>query len=172
MDHSYVIASPSAFNIVRPSQHEVRLCQHAIWLSEGLTIVLRPGPVQGPGSGFWPGHQVGRVNSFYFLNQNNVVLVKKKSQRVYNRVLLGHTRFFLPLFFLQPGPVPTPGRSGPGSTPRAGFQNYGSNITVNSRVWVLETNCKHLTVETLRVIHKFRAIVLESPYTLFFLLFS
>jgi len=28
---------------------------------------------------------------------------------------LGHTGFFLPLFFLQPGPVPTPGRpAGPG----------------------------------------------------------
>ena len=51
---------------------------------------------------------------------------KNKSQRVCNRVLTGscrvnppgqpgHTRFFLPLFFLQPGPIPAPGRpAGPG----------------------------------------------------------
>jgi hypothetical protein len=32
----------------------------------------------------------------------------------------GHTGFFLPLFFHQPGPVPAPGRPGPGSTRRAG----------------------------------------------------
>jgi hypothetical protein len=30
--------------------------------------------------------------------------------------LPGHTRFFLFLFFLQPGPVPAPGRPGLGST--------------------------------------------------------
>jgi len=29
-----------------------------------VTIVLRPGPVQGPGSGFWPGHLVSRVSFF------------------------------------------------------------------------------------------------------------
>jgi len=60
---------------------------------------------------------------------------KKKSQRVCNRVLPGqpppgqpgNTGFFLSLFFLQPGPVPAPGRPGPGSSHRAGpagFQNY------------------------------------------------
>jgi len=31
-----------------------------------------------------------------------------------------HTGFFLPPFFHQPGPVPDPGRPGPGSTRRAG----------------------------------------------------
>jgi hypothetical protein len=31
----------------------------------------------------------------------------------------GHTGFFLPLFFRQPGPVQAPGRPGPGSTRRA-----------------------------------------------------
>jgi hypothetical protein len=53
-------------------------------------------------------------------NQNDVVLVKEKtkknkSQRVCYRVLPGqpgHTGFFLPLFFHQPGPVPAPGRPG------------------------------------------------------------
>jgi hypothetical protein len=32
----------------------------------------------------------------------------------------GHTGFFLPPFFHQPGPVPAPGRPGPGSTRWAG----------------------------------------------------
>jgi len=66
---------------------------------------------------------------------------KNKSQRVCNRVLPsqpgcrvnppnqpGHIGFSLPLFFLQPGLVPAPGRPGPGSTCRAGFQNYAWNI--------------------------------------------
>jgi hypothetical protein len=52
---------------------------------------------------------------FFFLNQNNVILVKKKTK--INRLQPGflpnqpgHTGFFLPLFFLQPGPVLVPGR--------------------------------------------------------------
>ena len=53
-------------------------------------IVLRPGsvvgPVQGPGSGSWP----GRSGQFFFWkNQNDAVLVnnkKNKSQRVWGRV--------------------------------------------------------------------------------------
>jgi hypothetical protein len=60
-----------------------------------LTIVLRPSPVQGPGSGFWLGHRVGRVNSFFkkkskrrrFSKKNKTK--KNKSQRVCNRVLPG-----------------------------------------------------------------------------------
>ena len=61
-----------------------------------------------------------RPESIVFLNQNNVVLVKKKNknQRVATGFLTGsyqvnppgHTGFFLPLFFLQPGPVPASGR--------------------------------------------------------------
>jgi hypothetical protein len=84
-----------------------------------MAIVFRPGSVQGPGSWFWPGHRVARVN--VFLNQNDVILLKTKKQkstgcdRVFDRVLPSHTGFFLPLFFLQPSPVPTPGRpAGPG----------------------------------------------------------
>ena len=42
--------------------------------------------------------------------------------RVFDRVLPGQpgqpARFFLSLFFLQPGPVPVPDRQGPGSTRR------------------------------------------------------
>jgi len=29
-----------------------------------IYTVFKPGPVQGPRSGFWPGHQVGWVNSY------------------------------------------------------------------------------------------------------------
>jgi hypothetical protein len=77
-----------------------------------LIIVFRHGLVQGPGSGFWSGHWVTRVN--FFLNQNDVILVKKQKStscnRVFDRILPGHTGFFLSLFFLQPGPVLAPGR--------------------------------------------------------------
>jgi hypothetical protein len=53
-------------------------------------IVLRPGsvagPVQGLGFEFWP----GQPSQFFFKKiQNDVVLVKNKSQRVCKRVFLG-----------------------------------------------------------------------------------
>jgi len=44
---------------------------------------------------------------------------------------------------------------------------YWSNISSNSRVWVLETNCEHLTIETLLVVYKFSTIVLKILYTKF-----
>jgi len=101
------------------------------WTSP-LIKVLRSGPVagpvQGPGSGFWPGHRVwpGRPGQFLKKkNQNDVVLVKKTKKKVngfvtgscrVNRVdppgQPGYTGFFLPSFFHQPGPV-TPGFSFP-----------------------------------------------------------
>jgi len=77
-------------------------------------IVFRPGlvavPVQDPGSGFWPGRP-GQF-SFFFLNQNDVVLVNKKTKvnGLQPGFWPGHTGFFLSLFFLQPGPVPAPDR--------------------------------------------------------------
>jgi hypothetical protein len=94
-------------------------------------IVLRPclvaGPVQGPGSRFWLGHQVltGSPGQFFFFKSKRRRFSKKKKQKStglqpgLDRILLGHTGFFLPPFFLQPGPVPAPGRPGPGSTCRA-----------------------------------------------------
>ncbi|KAI9382160.1 hypothetical protein POPTR_014G095450v4 [Populus trichocarpa] len=63
--------------------------------------------------------------SNFFLNQNDVVLVKKKTK--INWLQPGHIGFFLPLFFLEPDPVPTSSWPGPGSTRQAGFQNYGRN---------------------------------------------
>jgi len=48
------------------------------------------GPVQDPGSGFWPGHRVGPVNPYLKKIQNNIVLVKKQKSTGCNRVLQGH----------------------------------------------------------------------------------
>jgi len=67
----------------------------------------------------------GCLGQFHFLNQYEVILVKKKKSTGCNRVLLGqpdHPKFFHSLFFLKPGSVPTPD---PGSTRQVGFQNYG-----------------------------------------------
>jgi len=59
-----------------------------------------------------------------FLNQNDIVLVKKnKNQRVATGFLTGspgHTEFFFPLFFLQPGSISVPDRPGYRSTRRTG----------------------------------------------------
>jgi hypothetical protein len=51
-------------------------------------------PVQDLGSGFWLGHLVTRVNSFFLKkNQNNFILEKKnKSQRVATGFLTGSYR--------------------------------------------------------------------------------
>ena len=84
------------------------------------TIVFKPGPVQGSGSGSPGFERVARVNPYFIKkNQNDVILVKKKKStscnRVFYQVLPGHTRSWLFLFFLQPGLVPVPG-------PRPGFK--------------------------------------------------
>ena len=59
-----------------------------------VAIVFKPGfvvgLVQGPGSGFWPGHRVGWVNLYFKKIQNYVVLIKKKQKSMgCNRVLPG-----------------------------------------------------------------------------------
>jgi hypothetical protein len=81
-------------------------------------IVFRSGLVDGlvqdPGYRFWSGHWVTRVNSF-FLNQNDVILVKKQKStgcnRVFDRVLLGQSGhrvnwitpgFSFPYYFFNP----------------------------------------------------------------------
>ena len=73
--------------------------------------VFKPGsvvnPVQGPSSGLWPGYQVVRVNSDFFKNKNDIILVKKKVNGLQPGFWLGqsgqpsHPRFWLPLFFLN-----------------------------------------------------------------------
>jgi len=94
-----------------------------VWYSCGKhSFKTRPGPR--------PEFQVliessSRTGQF-FLNQNNIVLVKKKTK--VNEFATGscrvnppgHTGFFLFPFFLQPCPVPVPGWPGPGSTRQAG----------------------------------------------------
>jgi hypothetical protein len=84
-----------------------------------LSIVFRPGSVQGLGFRFWSGYRVIRINSFFKKNQNDIVLVKK-NQRVATGFLTGSCRinrvipsFFFSLCFFQPGPVPAR-QAGPG----------------------------------------------------------
>jgi hypothetical protein len=61
--------------------------------SQSYKHSFKPGPVQGPGSGFWPGHRVDRVNFYFKKIQNDIVLVKKKtSQRVATGFLTGFCR--------------------------------------------------------------------------------
>jgi len=69
-------------------------------LNTGI-IVFRPGPVQGPGPGFWSGH---RVNSL-FLKLKQHRFSKKKKNGSQLSFWPGHAEFFLLLFFLQPGPA-------------------------------------------------------------------
>jgi hypothetical protein len=83
------------------------------------SIVFRPGPVEG--SGF---DRVARVN-FFFLKSKRRCFSKKKQKptgcnQIFDQVLPGHTGFFLPLFFLQPGPILASDRPGPGLTCQAG----------------------------------------------------
>jgi len=104
------------------------------------SIVFRPGLMAGPvqSSGF--DRVTGLAGSIFFFkkNQNDVVLVKKKTKinELQPSFWLGlamstgspgqpgHTEFFLTLFFLQPGPVPASGQSGLGSTRRARLGSF------------------------------------------------
>jgi len=76
-------------------------------VSPGRHVVFSSGRFKTWISGFdWITGLFGSI----FLNQNDVVLVKKQKStghnRVFNRVLPGQpVRFFLSLFFLQSGPV-------------------------------------------------------------------
>jgi len=65
-----------------------------------IVIVFKPGlmagPVQGPGSGFWPGYQVARVNSFFLKKSKWCHFSKKtnvnKLQSGFWPSLIGSTR--------------------------------------------------------------------------------
>jgi len=81
--------------------------------------MITPSGWSGPRLRFWVlTGSSGRPGQLFFFkkNQNDIVLVKNKTQRVATEFLTGlarspgHTGFFLPIFFLQPGPVPAPGR--------------------------------------------------------------
>jgi hypothetical protein len=87
-----------------------------------VAIVFKPGfvvgPVQGPGSRFWPGHRVGWVNLYFKKIQNYVVLIKKKKSQwvaiefcqVNPSGRPDHTGSWFFLFFHQFGLVPVAGR--------------------------------------------------------------
>ena len=109
------------------------------------------GPVQSSGSGFWPGLRVwpGRPGQFFIKkNQNDVVLVKKKQKSTgLSPGQPGHTGFFLPLFFRQPGPVPVPGRPGPGSTRRAGPGFKTMNNTLNNVQTTISQHQNHFRLQ-------------------------
>ena len=85
------------------------------------TIVFKPGPVQGSGSGSPGFERVARVNPYFIKkNQNDVILVKKKVNELQPGFLPGfagsHQVMTFPIFSsTRPG-------SSPGS--QAGFQNY------------------------------------------------
>jgi hypothetical protein len=72
------------------------------------TIVFRPGPIQGLGSGFWPDHRVARINFFkkskrrHFSKKTKVngLQLNFWPGRLVN--LPDHTKFFFPLFFFNP----------------------------------------------------------------------
>jgi hypothetical protein len=65
-----------------------------IWLpyhNRSKIIVFKPGSVQDPGSGSWPGDRVGRVN-LYFLKKSKRRRFNKKNQRVAIGFLTGFCR--------------------------------------------------------------------------------
>jgi hypothetical protein len=84
-----------------------------------------------PGSRFWQSYRVAWINSF-LLNQNNVVLVKKKKTKV-NRVAESRRIFSFPIFF-QLGLAPVPG---PCSTHRTGpgFKTMNGAMYANIYIW-------------------------------------
>jgi hypothetical protein len=77
-----------------------------------MLIVFKPGPVQGPGSGFWPGY---RVNLYFKKNSKRRRFSKKKKVNGLQPGvvgLLGYTGSWLVLFFYQLSLVLDPGQSG------------------------------------------------------------
>jgi len=75
-----------------------------LFIKYNSMVVLRSGPIQDLSFGFWPDYP----DQFFFLNQNNIVLVKKKSQRVVTGFLTGSclvnrvTLVFFFYFFFNP----------------------------------------------------------------------
>jgi hypothetical protein len=99
-------------------------------------IVFKPDPVQGSGSGFWPGHRVVRVNLYFKKKSKRRRFSKKKKKSTgCNRVLPGR-RVMTFFIFSSTRPDSSPGSGGSWIDPpnRAGFQNYDCwNISI--KVW-------------------------------------
>jgi hypothetical protein len=104
-----------------------------------LVIVFKPDPVQGSGSGFWPGHRITRVNRYFKTKSKRRRFSKKKrNQRVateFCRVAGSHRVMTFPIFSsTRPGSSPGSGGSWIDLPNRAGFQNYDCwNISI--KVW-------------------------------------
>ena len=90
-----------------------------------------------PGSRFWQSYRVAWINSF-LLNQNNVVLVKKKKTKV-NRVAGSRRIFSFPIFF-QLGLAPVPG---PCSTRRTGPGFKTMNGAMYANIYIYEILLVH-----------------------------
>ena len=121
-----------------------------------MSIVLRPGPmvgpVQGPGSGFWP----SRPSQFFFLkkNQNDVVLVKKTKNIKVNGFEAGSCR--VSQVPGRPGQFPT--RFWPPCRAGSGFKTMHSRLVLVSTkpsvsslklVW-----CRHVVAQRIREFRK------------------
>jgi hypothetical protein len=101
-----------------------------------IYIVLRLGPIQGSGFRFWLSHRVSSV----FLNQNDVVLVKKQKstglQPDLDQGFPGYSgrqvtsSFFFPCFFFNPAQFQSRlAKSWVNQLGRAIFQNHASIYT-------------------------------------------
>ena len=111
-------------------------------MSNIWTIVFKPGPVaglvQGLGSGFWPGHLVGRVNLYFKKNSKRCRFSKKKTVNGLQpgfwpgqpaRSARSYRVMAYPIFSsTRPGSNPGLAGSRIDSPDRAEFQNYKLNI--------------------------------------------
>ena len=132
------------------------------WLNKAkyANIFFRPGPIQDPGSGFWQGHRVARVNSFFFKSKRRRFSKKTKinglqpsfwpglARSTGSPGQQGHTEFFLSLFFLQPGPVPV-------------SSQLNSRSIYQTRPYLKTMHAKILGRKSL---HKFEITLIFLPY--------
>jgi len=102
------------------------------------TIVFKPGPVQGPSFGFWPGHRVSRVNLYLKKNSKRRRFSKKKVNGLQSgfarspgqpaRSAESYRVMTFPIFSsTQPSSSPGSAGSWVGPPGRAGFKNYVPN---------------------------------------------
>jgi len=96
---------------------------------------FKPGLVQGPGSGFWSGRWVGRVNPYFKKNSKRCRFSKKTKVNGLQPGFVGSTgsagshRVMIFSIFHQLRPVPAPGRPDPGST-RQARQNFKTMLRI------------------------------------------
>jgi hypothetical protein len=89
-----------------------------------INRVFNPDPVQGPGSRFWLGHQVTRVNFIFLKSKWRHFRKKTNVNGLQSSFWPGHPWFWLFLFFLKLSSVWAPNLLDPRLTHWVGFQNY------------------------------------------------